>query len=332
MSLMTGLAPDQSFADAVLATVAYADMFDFPLRRPEIQRDLIGVAAPASRTLAMMETLLREGDLAADGPYLALPGRRGLADLRRGREARATRLWPVAQRFGHLIGRLPFVRLVAVTGSLAAGNPDDGADIDYLIVTAPGRLWSVRAAAVALVRLARRGGVDLCPNYLLSTDALALDHHDLFTAHELLQARPLLGAATYRRFLDGNVWAARRLPNRYRQCATLPLERIDGVRQSAWGERLLAGGLGARLERWEAGRKQRRLAGLGAGRFTADLCEGHFGQSRRRTLGAFEQHCRRLGIVPPGIVGDGADPSLPPPRTLEWPAAARARRIPQGAA
>lgn len=305
---MTRMASDRSFAKAVLATVAYADMFDFPLRRPEIQRDLIGVAAPASQMMDMVDALLRCGDLAADGPYLVLPGRSGLAEVRRSREERAARLLPHARRFGHLIGQLPFVRMVALTGSLAAGNPNDKADIDYLIVTAPDRLWSVRAASVALVRLARRGGVHLCPNYLLSTHALPLDHHDLFTAHELLQAVPLTGTSVYRRFLACNVWAARWLPNRYRRCATMPLQLPGGGRLQAWNECLLSGRLGAGLERWEASRKQRRLAGQGAGRFTADLCEGHFGQSRRLALADFERRCRQFGIVLAGAADDQGAP------------------------
>jgi hypothetical protein len=299
---MLGLVPDRPFAEAVLATVAYADMFDFPLRRPEIQRDLIGVAAPPDQTMAMVDVLLRGGDLAEDGPYLVLRGRSGLADVRRGRAARAAHLWPLAKRFGHIIGQFPFVRMVALTGSLAAGNPDDRADIDYLVVTAPGRLWSVRALAVALVRLARRAGVQLCPNYLLTTRALALDDHDLFTAHELLQARPLAGAAVYRQFLAGNAWATRWLPNRYRLCAEMPGQFAGGGRSRFWSERLLSGHLGTRLEEWEATRKQRRLAGQGGGRFTADICEGYLGRSRRQVLIAFEQQCRRLGIVSPAAL------------------------------
>ena len=293
--------PDPLLGNAVLATVAYADMFDFPLQRQEIQRDLIGLAAPVARTTNAVETLLYRGQLAPDGAYLTFPGRRGLAQLRQRREARAARLWPVAQRFGRIIARFPFVRLVAVTGSLAAGNPGDQADIDYLIVTAPGRLWSVRAAVVALVRLARRGGVPLCPNYLLSTRALALDHQDLFTAHELLQAVPVAGAVTYRRLVGCNAWAASWLPQRYDHCQESSLLLPAELPQYRWSEDVLSGGLADRVEQWEAQRKQRRLSRGGAGRFTADICEGHFGKSRRHALCDFEQRCRELGIVPPAM-------------------------------
>jgi len=61
-------------------------------------------------------------------------------------------------------------------GHTCGTNPDAPADLDYLIVTAPGRLWTARALTIGLVRLARRAGRRVCPNYLLSTRALALEH------------------------------------------------------------------------------------------------------------------------------------------------------------
>jgi len=231
-----------------------------------------------------------------------LPGRRGLAELRWERSEQAGRLWPVAQRLGESLSRFPYVRLVAVTGSLAAGNPDARADIDYLIVTAPGRLWTVRALAIVLVRLARQAGVAVCPNYLLSTRALALEHQDLFTAHELLQATPMAASAIYRRMLDGNRWVERWLPNRYRRCHGLPTALPDAGRMQRSAEAVLGGCLGDRFEAWEARRKQQRLGQNGHGRFTADVCEGHFGSGRRRTLQHFAQHCRQYGIVPPVLL------------------------------
>jgi hypothetical protein len=332
---------DRPLLDAARATVAYADLFDFPLERREVHRDLIGIAAAEAATITAIDTLLARGDLAADGAYLVLPGRRGLAQVRAERQARAARLWPAARRLGRLLGRFPFVRMVALTGSLAASNPDARADIDFLIITAPDRLWTVRAMAVALVRLARQGGVHLCPNYLLSTRALALDHRDLFTAHELLQAMPLSGAAVYRRLLDSNPWAAQWLPNRYRQRRRAALALPGGGRFQAVGEGLLAGRWGRRLERWEGRRKQQRLRGehppSGTSRFTADICEGHYGRSRGLALVDFARRCRQVGIVPPGPAGDldGFLPSAPltpsvpePPRAGAAPGPRRAARAP----
>jgi len=292
---------DGQLLNAARGSVVYADMFDYPLTLEEVHRDLVGVAATTAETAHAVGTLLTVGRLAVDGPFLILPGRDGLAELRRERRERARRLWPAARRFGTIIAGLPFVRMVAVSGSLAAENPDARADLDYLIVTRPGRLWLVRALVVTLVRLARRAGVRLCPNYLLTTGALALPRHDVYTAHELLQAVPVAGFAVHRLMLERNRWAAHWLPNRY--AAATPPYRSDArlwntVRQGA--EVALSGTLGDRIEAWEARRKQSRFKNEhGAARFTADVCEGHFGRSRQRALRDFEQRCRELGIALP---------------------------------
>ena len=300
--------------DAVTATIAYADLFDFPLEPGEIWRDLIGLATSPDQTRGTIDGLLASGSLALDGPYVVLPGRAGLAGIRRARREHAARLWPTACRLGTLLGRIPFVRMVAVTGSLAAENPDADADLDYLIITAPGRLWLVRAMAVALVRLGRPVGVRLCPNYLLSTRVLELDHRELFTAHELLQAVPIVGRATYHEMLDRNAWAARWLPNRFQRAMTSPEGPPNRSRVQRFGELMLGGSLGKHLEAWEGRRKRARLGAVGGtARFTADVCEGHYDSHRQRVLGEFRVRCAHLGVeLPLGDLGatfggNGAD-------------------------
>src|SRR2546422_753264 len=83
--------------------------------------------------------------------------------------------------------RLPFVRLVAVTGALAMNNARAGDDIDLFILAQPGRLWLCRLLVLGVVKLAARRGHTLCPNFLLSTGRLRLSERNLFTAHEVVQ-------------------------------------------------------------------------------------------------------------------------------------------------
>lgn len=290
---------ERPLRDAVLATVVYADLFNFPLERAEIHRDLIGVASARAETERAIAALVDEGALIPTDGVITLPGRTELAAQRRERRAHAARLWPQARRFGRLIGRYPFVRMVAVSGSLAADNPDPRADIDYMIVTTPGRLWLVRGLAVLLVRAARPVGAQLCPNYLLTTRALTLRERDLYTAHELLQAAPLAGTPIYRRFLAENRWAAAWLPNRFQGATSAPALPAEGGLLGRVGEATLGGRFGDRLEGWEAARKQRRLGANGqAAHFTADVCAGHYGLHRRRVLQEFQVRCLSAGVTP----------------------------------
>lgn len=290
----------QRLARAILATVAYADLFDFPLDRLEVHRDLIGLAIDPEATFAAIDRALTSGQLLEANGYLALPGRHELGALRLERRKRAATLLPLASQYGRRIASLPFVRLVALSGSLAAGNPGHRADLDYLIVTTPGRLWLVRAMTIVLVRAARGRGVQLCPNYLLTTRALTLANQDLYTAHELLQIAPIAGASAYRQLLAQNRWAADWLPNRYGQATAAQSPLVPDTLGGRLGETILGGKAGDRLEAWEARRKQRRFgAGEHRARFTDDVCEGHYGRARERVLRDFAGRCAQLGVSLP---------------------------------
>lgn len=180
--------------------------------------------------------------------------------------------------------------MVAVSGGLAMDNARDY-DIDMLIVTAPGRLWLVRGLAVALVRLARLHGVKLCPNFLLTENALAIPDRDLYNAHEIVQMVPLYGLGTYRKMRALNAWTETFLPNAYASYPhiTEVLGHPVGVVAKQFFERILRGKLGDYIERWEMTRKIKKLstqvpADADTVHFSPDVCRGFFSGHGRRIL------------------------------------------------
>ncbi len=292
---------------AILQTVAYADVFDYPLTLAELHRYLVGVAASPAEVARVVSAhpVCRERLEEAEGFY-TLAGRTALVACRQRRTAHAAALWPLARQYGRQVASLPFVRLVAVTGALAVNNVEPGADIDFMIGVEPGRLWLCRALIILLVRrIQRSGGPTLCPNYLLSTGNIRLQEHNLFTAHELVQMVPLHGFPLYRQLRRLNRWSDRYLPNAAGPPAALrPVSAVNG-----WPRQLLETGLRLplfnRLEQWEMNRKIRKLTATAADGaeicFTPDCCKGHFGAYGRRTLAAFEARLQEWRIPCPSI-------------------------------
>lgn len=275
---------------AILQVVTYADIFDYPLTIEEIHR-----YCEIKTSLNIIYAELHGfGSLKQIENYFTLPGREELVATRQRREKISTRLWPQAIYYGRLIASLPFVRMVAVTGSLAVNNTEDPADIDYLVVTDPGHLWTCRALILVLAKMAVLRGLNLCPNYLITTRALEFQEHNLYVAHELTQMVPLSGMDVYVEIRRQNPWVAGFLPN----ADGLPPGSIanDSTAAKPWLRSLLEGilgtPLGTWLERWEMDRKIRRLnseqGSSNESNFSADVCKGHDQRHQYRTKQALD--------------------------------------------
>lgn len=289
---------------AILHTVAYADVFDYPLTAAEIHRYL-EVPASLSRVQgAISNGLAASGRLDCRDGYASLPGREHIVETRRRRAERAQRLWARATAYGRWLAALPFVRMVALTGSLAMDNADANSDLDYFVVTAPDRLWLCRAMVIAAVRWAAQRGDTVCPNYFLSERALAIQEHNLFVARELAQMVPLYGLSVYERLRQANAWSMVFLPNadgpppqavrlhRDGQAMTV----VRPLRGAA--EVFLRTPMGARLDRWEMQRKihkfQQRYPDQSEAAFATDWCKGHFEGHGQRILAAFSERVHAL--------------------------------------
>ena len=288
---------------ACVETVAYADVFDCALTQPELHRYLVGVEADrAAVRTALASDRVAGGFLHQTGAYVTLAGREQLVERRRACAEHGARLWPQAARYGALLARLPFVRLVAVSGALAVDNAGVNGDIDYFIVTEPDRLWLCRGLVIGVVRWAARRGITLCPNYFLSERALALDPPNLFMAHEVTQMVPVGHTAVYCRFRRLNRWTDRFLPNAAgapRLCEAPSDARPRWSRTAEWAGRTSWGG---RVERWEQTRKigrfSRRARGHDEARFSAEWCKGHFGGYGERVRLGLRDRLRALELLP----------------------------------
>jgi hypothetical protein len=288
-------APVTPLEEAVLRTLAYSDIFDYPLTAEEIWRCL-----PVQTSLADVDAVLMTMTDAATSvaPYHMLAGREAIAATRERRRRASSQLMRRAKTWGAAIAALPFVRGVAITGSLAVDNADAAEDIDYLIVAKRGRVWTARAFTYALVRSAKLTGVELCPNYVVAEDALAMDE-SAYVARELVQMRPLAGARVMQSMLDENPWWKHYLPNAA-PAALQTTPRWSPRWLQALPEAVLSGRVGDALEGailQRKGGRLRRAAGINdEAIFDARMAKGHVDGHRGRIESALAARLERLGI------------------------------------
>jgi hypothetical protein len=275
--------PADTLDDALRWTVLYADIFDFPLTRDELFTFLVAHRGSRAEVNAAIDRSLENGQgFDTDGHFVYLRGRAETVScrVRRGHVARSS--WRHARLYAHLIWALPYVRMVAVTGALAMDNVEPKDDIDFLVVTEPGRLWMTRGLIVLLCKLARFCGHTICPNYLISSHALGLSERNLYAAHELAQMVPLHGRGLAQRLWTENQWCLTFLPNAGSHTAEGADDALARpvAALKALAEVVLRSPPGDVIERWERERKIAKLSrqvppDARETLFTADICKGH---------------------------------------------------------
>lgn len=206
---------------AILRTLAYADVFAYPLTLKELHQFLINEKTNSQSLEKILKTLK---DVSFKGNYLFLKNQERNVSLRQERKKWSQKKWLVARKVAGWLRLIPWIKMVAVTGNLAMDNAEKNDDIDLLIVTARKRLWLTRLLTNFLVEIVanRRRPNDkevkdkICLNMFLTEDHLKipLKEQNLFTAHEVCQLKLLWQRKnSYQKFIQKNLWSQKFLPN-----------------------------------------------------------------------------------------------------------------------
>ena len=152
--------------DAILKTLCYADIFEYPLTDDELHRYLIAshkISAPDGKTV--LEKLHSQGLIGEKQGLYFLRGRASLVAKRIRRRVIAGKSLTIARRVGNWLKRIPTISMVAVTGALAMENTEESDDIDLMIITQRNRLWLTRGIAILLISLiAKRRKPEMTPS------------------------------------------------------------------------------------------------------------------------------------------------------------------------
>lgn len=255
-------APCADIEYAILSSLAYRDVFGFAVTAQELYRFLHYAKCTYGQMMDVLANyVLPHGEISTDGTYYCLKGQEACLAERSKREAHVEKKLAVARQVGRLLSGIPNVRMVALTGSLAARNSQPGDDIDIFCITDQGKLWRTRALAQCVRILDNKTKKrEICPNFFVSTAALKMEHQGMYIAHELAQMVPMYGLDVYHEMRRQNPWADAFLPN----ATTAPdftdgLSVTPGKRRKAVAEWVIGSFLGNWLERFESTRKIRKF-------------------------------------------------------------------------
>lgn len=204
----------QDFRQNILRTLAYYEIFDHPLTMKELY--LFSPANSVSRSVFASElgNLVGGDDLVCDnGMYYRNRGTE-LVRLRTDRSRIARNRLRIARFFSHIIKRFPFVRGVFLSGDISKGVATPPSDIDYVVVTAPNRLWICRTLLILFkkVFLLNRKKY-FCLNYFVSEDNLEVETRNYYTATEIAHLKPIVNFRLFLTFMNANSWIKEFFPN-----------------------------------------------------------------------------------------------------------------------
>lgn len=255
---------------AILRTVAYFDLFAYPLTAWEVWKWGWGEAKEPYSYRAVEQALdssdVLQEKIACQSGFVFLKGRGELVATRQERYRLALRKFKKAKSFTRVLAQLPFVRAVAVCNSLGTANARAESDIDLFIITKPGHVWTTRllAAGYAQLRKLRPQVGDradkVCLSFFLTVDALNLADirktDDPYLTMWLATLAPLYDPHGLLPSLwSANPWLANALPNAVWRT---PAEQRE-VKASAAQSLLETLFGGASFEHWAERFQQRRL-------------------------------------------------------------------------
>ena len=201
-----------SNTDAVLAAVSYADVFDRAIPIATLHHHVVGRPLNMLETALAIDDLVQRGQLVRTDDVVHLPSRHDLAERHDERAERAKALWPAAVRWAQRIAALPLVRMVAVTGGLAAGSLAATDAIEFFIVARPRRLWTTHAFIQRIIEDGAQAGVKLTLGHLCTTTNVAVEHHSLHIANELANMTVVVGPPIAQNVRRSNDWVRAYLP------------------------------------------------------------------------------------------------------------------------
>jgi predicted nucleotidyltransferase len=206
---------------AILKTLAYADVFSYPLTAKEIHLFLIGQKTNQTDLAKELKGLK---NVSQKRGFFYLKNQEKIFFLRQKRKKYSQEKLKIARKVTGWLKLVPWIKMVGITGNLAMNNADMDDDIDLLIVTTKDRLWLSRLSAILiaeLLRVRRRPGQKsvankICLNMFLDEVHLKIPQKEqnLLTAHEICQLRPFFSKDNfYQKFIQQNQWSQKFLPN-----------------------------------------------------------------------------------------------------------------------
>jgi predicted nucleotidyltransferase len=251
----------------ILAALAYFDLFNYPLTMDELLLYLPSRCEPGDFEYAL-KCLVIDRMIYHFDQFYTLKNDYFLIERRIKGNAKAAEMIGTARKVSNLLIRFPYVRGVAISGSLSKNFADENSDIDLFIITAENKLWIARTLMHCFKKLTFLVNRQhyFCMNYYIDEQELQIREKNIYTAIEIATLMPLHGDTIFEHFYDANSWSRAYLPNKCMRLTTAKslkssfLKRFtEIIFNNRLGDRLDSLMMRITAKRWEKKMQQKKL-------------------------------------------------------------------------
>lgn len=233
----------------IIKTLAYYDIFSYPLKVEEIYYNLPVNHCTAKDIQSELNLLCEKGLVYRINDFYLLQNNCEIVRKRIQGNKLCMKKMKSAFRMSKFISKFPYVRAIFLTGSISKGYMDKESDVDYMIITEPNRLWVSKLLLTIFKKIFLLNSRKVfCVNYYIDYNHLEIEEKNVFTATEIVTLIPVFGKKYYEEFYSQNIWIKEYFPNFPKRNNTMIDENRNLIQKTF--ERLLNNQVGEKIDNW----------------------------------------------------------------------------------
>ena len=191
----------------VIRTLLYFEIFNHPLLFDEIIQCMGKPVAQPELIKTQVEQMLRKGYIHEHRGYYLVNCNKDAIQKRIEGEKLAHKYLKKARFFSSIIARFPFIRSICLSGSISKYYMDKKSDIDYFIITKPGRMWVARTFLVLFKKIFLLNSKKyFCVNYFITEESMDVRVRNIYSAMEMSSLIPTYNYSKYETLMSINAW------------------------------------------------------------------------------------------------------------------------------
>lgn len=219
----------------IIKTLAYFDIFDYPLTLSEIKK-YCGVKITIADSVLLDEIhsipIIQESN-----SYFYFLGRSDLVAKREERNDYSIQKIGKARIVSKILSKIPTIEYIGISGSLAMYNSSYNGKINLFLITTKNTVWITKFLVnnvlfILQEKKSKKSKDQIIVNTYFDSRNLTLPARkiNLYTAHEIIKLRTLFNKNNAQdRFLNANRWILKFLPN-----ISIPVTKVSRKKKSKW--------------------------------------------------------------------------------------------------